>query len=220
MRSPIRYARGTSGFTLLEILVALAILGILASILYGTLRATLRLNEVMADEEEIHQQARLALTRMATELATVFPEDPQRPVGPKGAPSSAPLVGVSDERDGRPADELRFLSLGHLRAVPDVPESDLAEITYAVVEGETGWDLEHRENTNLLSDAPEATRSYVLVEGIRGLNLRYFDGKEKRWRDEWDADRLPVAVEITLLLGRSEPFVPFRTVVRLPLGQS
>jgi hypothetical protein len=70
--------------------------------------------------------------------------------------------------------------------------------------------------TNLLSPVAQQPDQEILCRGVRGLNIRYFDGLS--WQDSWDSttldNNIPSAVELTIEIERT---LGERTrVVRMP----
>ena len=63
------------GFTLLEIIIAIAILAIVFSSLYAAYSSTLETTEQVESERDIEQAARLGLMRMADDLASVYVQE-------------------------------------------------------------------------------------------------------------------------------------------------
>lgn len=99
------HARARSGFSLVEVAVALGISGIVAALLGATLVATLNITRRAADEADTLQFARLALTVMAREIRestaapetmTLWPEDGAERV------QALALMSARREAAGRP----------------------------------------------------------------------------------------------------------------------
>src|SRR5262249_53900281 len=70
-------ARRRAGFTLLEVMLALPILGIVATAVYGTFSRTLRSKQIADERADVLRTGRAALARMADEIASAFyPQEP------------------------------------------------------------------------------------------------------------------------------------------------
>jgi general secretion pathway protein J len=182
---------GTSGFTLLEVLIALAILAVVATLVYASFDTSIKVMDGVDHEANIYRDARLILTKLSEDLSMAYL--------PKGL-QEATFVGQDGVVEDRPQDSLRFTALSHLRYVPNQPTSDLNLVEYALEADSEGKDtaLLRKENANLYSLFETGGQS-VIGEGIRGFNLRYFDGKT--WVDSWDPvnhEGLPWVVEIEL----------------------
>jgi general secretion pathway protein J len=189
-------ALGTSGFTLLEILIAIAILAVVATLVYASFDASIKVIDGVNHESDIYRDARLILTKLSEDLSMAYM--------PRGL-QEATFVGQDGVVEDRPQDSLRFTALSHVRVLPDQPTSDLTLIEYTLEAGPEGkgWVLLRRENANLYGLSQDGGE-YEIGEGIRGFNLRYFDGKT--WADSWDPAThkdLPRVVEIELQFQES-----------------
>lgn len=162
-------SREEAGFTLVEALVALALVGFVSLLLFEGMRFTQRAWQVRATSEADHTQALAASARIRALLKAAV--DPRLEQDFRGAPDRLSLLTVVQAPGGPAAGVQRvtlFLDAGALR-VRVVPY-----------------------------DAPEAEAGTVLTlaEGVRGLWFRYLGGKGT-WSETWDrSERLPRLVEI------------------------
>lgn len=185
------------GFTLIEILLALAISAIILTLVYGTFAQTSSVTGKVEEEATIYHQARLILGKMPEELVSAYwkSENP-----------STIFRGT--------ADSLTFTSLSRASSRFQY---------YLEPAGEDGFYLlMHLEDTNIYNLSNRNQEIYTFGEGLAGFNLRYYDGRE--WVDEWDANilkKLPQAVEIKIKFkdGRNRERM-FSTVVEIPLGKN
>lgn len=189
----------TRAFTLLEMLVASALMAVVAGSLYASLHIAFRARQSALGATESVRKADLALDLVRQDL--------QAAMLPRGV-----LAGIctgTDDRDaqGRDADSLVFYA-----SVPDLePAQGVGDVKQIELACETSDDgrsqvLVRLTTANLLApQTPEPERE-VLCTGVYAFNLRYFDGSE--WQDSWDSstqdDALPVAVEVTLQLDGGE----------------
>ncbi len=226
------------GFTLIEILLAMAMVAILFALLYGTFGSSLDFIQAAEQEGESYHMARLTIRQLSQELTSVVQsvngvvfhategagcpqiarvefldagEAGDLDAGEAEAEGGIGFIAVDAEEDDRPVDCLAFATYAHGRYRPDAKESDLSVVTYWL----DGDKVMHEEETNLFSLSSQSVESYPLAEGVEGMNFKFFDGVE--WVDDWDAgeqDRLPYAVEVELrfLLPSAERRV-FTTLV-------
>jgi general secretion pathway protein J len=195
------------GFTLLEILIAIAILAVIATMVYASFDASIKVMDRVDRDADIYRQARLILTRLSEDLSMAY--KPKGNVPPKATMCQfeGQFEGQDGVVDGRAQDTLQLTSLSHLRYLPDEPASDLNLIEYSLEaepEGK-GWALLRREEANLCSLSGTGDGQLVMGEGIHSFNLRYFDGKTKAWLDRWDpaSQGLPWVVEIEIQFQES-----------------
>jgi prepilin-type N-terminal cleavage/methylation domain-containing protein len=112
-----------SGFTLLEVLLAFAILGFITTIIWGTFSQTNVIKKRTEAVQERSHSARVALMRLSRELEMAFLSDSENP-----AIQERRTMFISEaERD---IDELRFSWFGRQRLRTDIPEADSSVIMY------------------------------------------------------------------------------------------
>lgn len=223
-------AGGQNGFTLLELLLALSIFTIMASGLYGVLKAGMDVQRVGEEVTRTMQIARVALDRLARDLRCAYVS-----TGTFGSAENLNgefFVGT-DESDGEyDTDTLCFFSVCRLpqqNVREDSPDEwiggvcDIVEMEYRV----------SRDEADDVSGLVEAVRQIVQIEDeepteteiapeVVSLNFRYHDGDD--WQDSWDSStdkQLPRAVEISIGIepgekSRDNEIRYFTTVVALP----
>ena len=208
------------GFTLLELLVATVILGILLTALYGSFSRTLRGKVQAENRSALSRAARTTLLRIAQDLQGSF-------VLPS---TSGTLHLVSEDRShgSLPQDTLTFFSFAYQPLSTGGREADQCWIHYFIERH--AQDSHSARLMRQVSPAPNpgpadgftpSEQAFPLLERINGLRFRFFDGKQ--WVEEWGKSQLtatlPRAVEITLYLADSLARVKeFSTVVDLPLA--
>jgi prepilin-type N-terminal cleavage/methylation domain-containing protein len=150
--------RPTSGFTLLEAMLAVTILGIVATALYGSFSGALRSRAIAEDRIEVTRTGRSALARMTDDLiATVDPSSE----GGAGT-ATATFFSFPDGTDSTPLDNLTF------SAAPDRPSGLLGRtagqqtITYFFAEAANP----------MRSDRPDP-RAFDVVDFFAAFPPRY-----------------------------------------------
>ena len=188
------------GFTLLELVVAITLTGVIALLVYGAANVALDTQERMRERER-EVSARWAWNAVL--------EDALRNLYSPVA-YGAPTLVLESGRDvtGRASDRLRFITAGGQS--PLNGDSDW-EVQLAV--GDAGVLLTARP---LGVEGPE--RRLVGLPGVTGLTIRVSGGSEDAgWRETWQhRSMLPRAIEIAYYgePGSIEP--PLR--LALPLG--
>lgn len=219
-----------SGFTLLEILVAMFILGIVLSTIFTIFTGTIKNITYAESQADIYQMARVALERIQEDLecSLILKED--ETLGDEGdSPGPGIFSGKNETVDDRDADSLSFLSSKHLSMDHEDNDPGLAIITFYVKENdeEEGLDL-YRTDVSEREQAPEEkTGGLILCEGLHSVNLMYYDSNGDEY-ESWDSsegefkDRLPAMVSIQLkFLDESNPEEPlkFGTAIALPMAR-
>lgn len=204
----MRRPGGQRGFTLLELVVALAIVGALLVIAFGGLRVAIAAWAQGDDRSEAHQHLRGVASVLGHSLGATYPY--------RAALGQAPEVVVlfrgSENR-------VEFVT-----QAPPFPAPIPVAFTAVVIalESEEGPALVIRQrvlpNREPFTEAKEALRD----AGIQRLELRYLS-EGGAWQDEWDAERergLPRAVQITVATtraGRVQTLPPLTVALRTML---
>ena len=175
------------GFTLIEIVIALSIVGALLVIMFGGLRVGLGAwrrgedrAELLAHERDVDQMMDRAITG-----SYLF--------NPGATPASQP--GILFE--GAP-DRLAFVTVA-----PPVPPSAPIAFTAVTISLETGAarGLAIRQKALPNSDPFEAVPPAFVDPVVTALRFRYLREAGADWEERWDAIKekgLPVAVEVML----------------------
>jgi general secretion pathway protein J len=204
-----RRLRSNAGLTLLEVLLALAILGTIFALLAVAFAGTVRLLEAGEGRNPTPHVARAALSLLAQELSA-------------GRNSMVfPWMGRDRLEDGWPADRLAFVSAAHTPAHAPVPAGDITRLLYV----REGSRLVRYAMSNLQSVAPESIEPAELATGVVGFNLRYYDGRRKQWVDEWNGRErtstpTAILIELTLQAGGREPATYAEWVAIVPQASS
>lgn len=193
------------GMTMIEVLVAMAIVTIMMLGVWRSFSATVTNSEMTGDIQERYSTVRNAMDRMAAELATAYLSFNRNSAETR----HFTLFEGRSEGDG---DSVTFSSFGHLRIRKDANESDQTVIQYFLAadpEDSSRTHLFRRETRRLTGDRPEDLRrfapAYVLCEDVESLEFEYWDPTRTEWLDEWrttvsegQPDRLPARVRIKL----------------------
>ena len=202
-----------NGFTLLEVLLALAILTVIVSVIYGsfsTAGQTVERAEAMRDDTDL---ARTLVTKISHDIANAYCEPTTSRLQDKSL-----FYGKKEEvelSDGkRRLDSIYVTTLTNWRT-PNSREMDLWEVGYFFKEkpGGEGYILMRREKRDLSTDEPplEGGVEYEITDKIEELQFRYYDGS--RWKEEWGNSTVckstnPLkSVEISLRLAGERRYV-------------
>lgn len=209
------------GFTLVEVLIAVAITATIGAMTVGSLRQVDHAAEVARRQNERYAAARLALTRIAREVSMAFLSDNFDTSRFRDRPTL--FVGREDE--------LLFTTFAHQRLYRDARESDQAVVEYVV-----DSDPEHpgeealfrREKARIDDEPDRGGRRDLVADHVASFRLSYWDAKRKDWVREWTTrsveratelpSRVRIELEVTLADGRRERFATeTRVELRTPL---
>ena len=175
------------GFTLLEILIAVVLMGILAGALYGSYFAVVRARDRASAGMEERRELGATLDLLRREIASsLYQKDDKR------------LRFMVEDRDnfGKPASTLELTTLSppssQLRR-----ESGISNVQYRLVEKDKQFILTRREQ-DVFTES-ESVPVYPQMERITGFLVECYDGS--KWVRTWDTSlipRLPTQVRITV----------------------
>ncbi|MEK0361490.1 type II secretion system minor pseudopilin GspJ [Pseudomonas sp. CBC3] len=189
--------RAVAGFTLLELLIAIALFALLGLATYRMLEAVLRSDEVVRAQETRLRQLGRAVWRLEQDLIQAVP----RPVRDGYGDEQNALVGQLSSLEGGAALEL---TRSGWRNPTGLLRSNLQRVRWRL----SGDSLERLYWTVLDRDLDSEPRVQRVLDDVTELRLRYLDA-ENSWHEEWppfdfgrgnpeeQARRLPVAVEVS-----------------------
>lgn len=184
------------GFTLLELLVALAVFAIMATAAYSGLRNVLFTRAAVEEQSRRLAAVQLAVFRLGQDIEQAVP----RGIRDEYGESQAALLG------GELADDRLTLTRAGWDNPLGQPRATLQRVAYRLRDGRL-WRLHWGvlDRGGLLEP-----RETLLLERVREFRVRFLDRDD--WRDDWpppasdeagakkDPDALPRAVEIGLTL--------------------
>lgn len=197
--------RRSRGLTLIEILVAVAVMTMMTASVWTSFRSTAQSMRHAEQLQVRYAIIRNSMSRMSAELSMAYLSF-NRP------PDEDRHFTLFDGRDNFTTDSVTFSSFSHVRMRKDANESDQSVIQYFVDRDPQNPGRTHlfrRETRRLTGDTPdkmiELFPAYIFCEDIKSFDLKYWDNKKNDWVDEWrtvkqdmQPDRLPERVKITL----------------------
>ena len=213
----MKHLRFEKAFTLIEILIALAILAILSTVIYGAISQSHALSTRLEAMSESYQTLRQLFQMMQDDLSTAYYSESAG----TNLTSAPVFIGSSlDLKASLSSSEplLRFTTLGHRRWQSNSPETDLGLVEYEVRRDPATNLLTvfHKEETNLLSTTEASTEEYELAEGLKEFSVRFFDGTD--WADTWDSTEkkdVPQAVEVKFVIPIENEDRTFSFIARI-----
>jgi prepilin-type N-terminal cleavage/methylation domain-containing protein len=195
------------GFTLLELLIAVTMLVIVLTTLYGSYRSILTRNPWIENEIRSQEMGRTCLNQMLDDLGAVYvvPSSEYKPPKSADPPNPYCLIAENLSAGNKTYSRLGFSSLFHLR-LGDRRQQDIAHIVYYVQPEPNGTFILRRSET-LYPYPPfkENPSDPVLCKDIRSLSYTFYDSKDKEYQT-WDSDssgygrEMPAAMHITMEL--------------------
>ena len=215
--SPVHH-HYSHGFTLLELLIAIFILGIVLTTIYAAYSGTLTVIKELNDDSRAYQMARITLDRMNRDLSSL-----QRFGNVFVLQSEKSRIG--DREFG----SLAFWSAAHLTFEEDGLSSQPASIGYFVKQDKDGSFSLWRSDVAEAKPSPgrKTGGGLIICQNLQAINLKFYDEGGRDY-DSWDTasssepqkGKPPVLVQIELMLtnGRDvEKSYKFMTNVFLPV---
>jgi prepilin-type N-terminal cleavage/methylation domain-containing protein len=226
----IRMALHKRGFTLIEILIAILILGIVITTIYGAYTGTLRVIRAADSDGVAYRMARVVTDRMIRDFSAMVPIGGAFVFSARHSPESAdPFLSI------------KFLSAAHLDFGAQGVAPAGTSISYTILESSessseyTLWrtdvplGLENLSTTLLQGDETVKTGGLILCKGIKTLDYKFYDSNGNVYQ-EWDStapsgvQKGSVPSRIDIVLGLVRPDNPdhpytFTTSIYLPVSQ-
>jgi len=210
-----------AGLTLLEVMLAIAILAVMMTLAWKTVSNTSETKKTFEAYEERNHELRMALGRIVRDFEHAYlsrNEDTNAP-----HPRTMFMAKSSMRMP-----EVRFSTLDHRVLWADANESEQTVISYVSHDnpdhpGSVDWI--RREQRRMSNEPPETEPADhdVLVHDIAGAKLEFWNWKNNEWQDHWDTTQadgqkgwLPSRVRITLTVkGPDDREVKLTTQARI-----
>ncbi|WP_432799591.1 type II secretion system protein GspJ [Poriferisphaera sp. WC338] len=187
--------KGDYAFTFMEMLLSMAIVGVLVASTYTSFSAAHKADRKMREVSQNTQVLHRALGVIEKDLKGV--------VTPTGV-LRGDFVGEDfGQFDGADSDYVLFHRTATTVGTSRSGKADIEQIEYLLVDDPDdggAYQLVRQVSSNLLAMEEEEPVVEVVCEGVRHLGFRYYDGYE--WLETWDTSGngqvLPVAVEVSL----------------------
>jgi prepilin-type N-terminal cleavage/methylation domain-containing protein len=208
------------GFTLIEIMLAVAILGVIMVMLAGSFHAVAAGKTHAEGRLLTNRQARAVLAQMANELHGAV----QTPL----IASRVALIGQGRMQNGAPFDSLIISTLdsGHRRSISSFGAEEMISYMGQPNPQHPGWYMLMRQQQSALLGATAGINvppPVVLAANVVSFHVRFFNGNI--WLENWNSSSLPpgtqlpwaVAIDLVMAGPGGAPF-ELATQVTLPMA--
>lgn len=195
------YQNCKKGFTLIEVLVAVALISTIMVLIWQTSGQTLKAKQRIEKRDEIYHNARVSVDKMVQDLSMAFLLSGTSQLGQRQGSPQLKTIFKGD------ADQVLFATLSHLRLYGNARESASANVSYKLEKDPDDSELYllKRKESKWLSSNPEEGGVWItLAEKIKGMKIDYYDGRKYDWQTGWNTEsdtglRLPRAVRVALI---------------------
>lgn len=216
--SPAARRRRARGMTLIEVMISLAVLGMMVVSVWSSFKGTMRGMQTTEELQTRYSIIRNGLARLTSELSMSYLSF-NRPL------DDVKHYTLFEGRDEFGSDMVTFSAFAHLRMRKDSNESDQSVIQYFVQDDPEDSGRSHlyrRESRRLTGDKPEDMEqyfpAYVVVEDVVSFDVKYWDPRQEDWLDEWSTlkadmqpDRLPERVKVKIGVKDRDEILTFET---------
>jgi prepilin-type N-terminal cleavage/methylation domain-containing protein len=195
--------RNSIGFTLLEIMLAVAILGMMSLAIFRFVQANLTALYLSADIAAADAQYDGLRDLLTTEWQSL-------------SPFRANMAGEPFKLNDRERDEIRWNSSAGPGVLTRYAPGNFTVVLKLQPENEKKGgmlELGFLRKTEA-SDTGETTETWVpLIKNVTSLEISYFDPNANNWLPRWPGGPLPSLIKVAL--GRPDMAVPWETVIPL-----
>jgi general secretion pathway protein J len=171
------------GFTLLEVMIAVAVLAMIGGLTWKTFDGAYDLKRRVETAEERDQTVRGALDRIGREVSMTFLSEHYDHKRFRERPTFFRL------KDGRGEAQLMVTSFAHERLHIDAKESDQAIFEYRLERDDAGKTSLFRRVKAQIDEQPDrGGQRAVLAEDVLRFTVQGWDPRDREWRDEWDSN--------------------------------
>jgi prepilin-type N-terminal cleavage/methylation domain-containing protein len=201
--------RTQAGMTLLEVMIASAVLVIMMALAWKTIMNTSNSRKTFEKFEERNHEIRMAMGRVVADFEHAYLSKNE------DANASHPRT-MMIAKEGSKVPDIHFSTLGHRVLWADANESEQTVIWYLAHNdpekpGVVDW--VRREQRRESNQPPEEEPSDydVLIHDIYNVKIEFWNWKNLEWQDTWDTTQsdgqrgmLPTRVRITVTLKSPE----------------
>ena len=191
MKKHLKKAASHQGFTLLELIVAMALMNVIALSLYASMHIGVKAKR--------SSQSAIKAYRTIVPAFEIIRSDVGSAMAPDGL-LAGPFVG----EDLQDSDFLSFHTCNY-RPREDEVASNIIYIEYLLDEDPELQQavIKRRKVKNLLSTTAVEPDDEIIARNITGFDVKYYDGYA--WQDAWDStaqgNTLPWAVKVSLFMA-------------------
>jgi prepilin-type N-terminal cleavage/methylation domain-containing protein len=195
--------RREAGLTLVEVMIACAILAVMMTLAWKTISNTSTARREFAAYETRNHELRMTLGRVVADLEAAYlsrNEDVNSP-----HPRTMMIA-----RPGSKVPDIHFSTLGHRPMWADANESEQTVIWYLAHNdpdhpGQVDWIRREQRRPSNMPPEDEPSDYDVLAHDIQNVKLEFWNWKNLEWQETWDTTQsdgqrgwLPSRVRITI----------------------
>jgi general secretion pathway protein J len=179
-----------TGFTLIEVMVAVTIGGFIMLVAVGTLKAITSSAKMVDTNISATAEVRFAMNLISRDLVNFYRDEKNE---------NTKLIGTTEESADGNSSYVVFYTLNRMKARADQAEGDIYEVEYSLMQDGEKSLLMRRLWPNPNEEYEPGGILAVIAEDIGVFEVRYFDGEE--WSNEWpeEMEILPQLIEVSIV---------------------
>jgi prepilin-type N-terminal cleavage/methylation domain-containing protein len=198
-----------AGLTLIEVMIASAVLVMMMTLAWRTIRSTSDSRRSSGTYQERNHELRMALGRAVADFEGAYIS---RNEDPNASHPRTMMVAKAGSR----VPTISFSTMNHRVLWADANESEQTVITYLAHDakdrpGEVDWIRAERRRPSNQPPEEEPAEYDVLARNIEKLEIQFWNWKNLEWQDTWDTTQadgqrgwLPSRVKITLTVKNAD----------------
>lgn len=214
--------KDNTGFTLVEILIAILIFSIVISTVFSSFNAFIISSEKIKEEVAHSEKIRNVFKRIFLDLESIFIVQPPRYQKPQfdSEPDPYSFVGKQIMLGQKFASTITFTSLAHVKFGID-QRVGVAKITYYLKENKNkSYDLYRSDVLPPFFEANQSCLDPVLIKNISGFEVIYkdFNNDEYKYWDSEDEEleyTFPATIDFKITFGSGEQVRVLENSIRL-----
>lgn len=187
-----------AGLTLLEVMIAMALLSFISIAIYQATTRSFDLNFRLGSEANDYSSLALSLQAVESDFSQIFTPMAETLPGKADAPPvnfwTAPVRsdGLRRARFKGDKEKVTFVTNSNRRVEADAPESEFMKVTWEIESNpggtyslyrSTDWDVYHYED----GTAKKPNR-VALLDNLASAKFTYFRKENKTWDETWDSE--------------------------------
>ncbi|MCX8023530.1 MAG: prepilin-type N-terminal cleavage/methylation domain-containing protein [Syntrophorhabdaceae bacterium] len=191
------------GFTLLEVIISIAISSLLLLTLYFTFFSINRSIDSATEGQEALETGRVLMELIKQDLRGISPNPKHRFIGK-----------IPNKEEKEPDSRIDFVTTSYMGSNP----FGMSEVGYFIyVTDDNKKILVRRESKEVKDNPDEGGQNFELSRIVKSFKVSFYNGTE--WLEEWDSrtqGRLPNQVRITIIVmdekGKTKEFTTDETI--------
>lgn len=198
MKLGVFQKKNQRGFTLIEVMIGVALLASMSVLMYSTVNRSLSSKEYVEKKNEGVHGVRVILDKMIRDVNQAFMAN----VVFRGAQGEF-QTGFKGQESF-----MEFSTMSHYHYLPNEKDSDQVVVGYRLESNDKSlYKLMRRESNRLTKNLDEGGKEFDVLDNIKKLELKYYDANKKEWVNDWDSTslsalgKLPEAVQINITVA-------------------